>query len=348
VALNIDSVNALVQDTLMKVLVNNIFDDNVFAPRALGKAETHDATKLIQAPLEYAQNTANGMIGKLGKMNLDVPDPLTGAVYTPITAYQTLSIAWEDQLEWTSDLAVKNGVNALMKNAEESFKFLFSSKMYQPATSKGTNDIHPLDELISKSVNAGGIDYSTNSWWNSKVLTTTDFGSTDLTDIDVLTDPSSAGFIEKILRKLVSQTKFGGKSISVMITSQHLFDIMDEVASATIDRPVSIKKSGSAVERMGSMGFDAMQFRNVPIIADDELFNAQSDFAGTASDNGRIYGIAEDTLKFAVNARGNMKYKPFAEPIGQNSSTAKILWRGNQIVTNRRRQGVVTGLLSEY
>jgi hypothetical protein len=112
-ALNIDSVNALVNDTLMKVLVNNIFDSNVFAPRALGKAEKHDATKLIQAPLEYAKNTANGMIGKLGTMNLDVPDPLTGAIYTPITAYQTLSIAWEDQLEWTSGLAVKNGVDAL-------------------------------------------------------------------------------------------------------------------------------------------------------------------------------------------------------------------------------------------
>ena len=342
-ALNIDSVNALVNDTLMKVLVNNIFDSNVFAPRALGKAEKHDATKLIQAPLEYAKNTANGMIGKLGTMNLDVPDPLTGAIYTPITAYQTLSIAWEDQLEWTSGLAVKNGVDCLMKNAETSMKYLFSSKMYQAAASKGTNDIHPLDELISASVNAGGIDYSTNTWWNSNVLTTTNFGNTALTDVDVLTDPSSAGFLEKILRLLVSKCTFDGDKPSIIITSQHIFDLLDEIASSTIDRPSSLKKTGASIERMASMGFDAMAFRNIPIIADDELYTSQA-----STTTGRIYAINEDTLKFAVNARGNMVFKPFMEPIGQNSTTAKILWRGNQIVTNRRKQGVVTGLLSEY
>jgi len=347
-ALAYDKISALVADTFLPILQNNIFDSNVLAGRMLKKAEKHSSTKKIVAPLEYARNNAQGMIGKYDKMNLQVPDPITAAEYTPITAYQALSVAWEDELEWNSDRAVMKGVKALVKNAEKSYKKMFAEKMYQLNSAKGANDINSLDGLVNATVTMGGIAVADASWWVSNILTTSNFGSVDLTDIDVLTDPSSKGFLEKILRLLVSKATFDKEKPTVLITSQHLFDIMDEMASATINRPSNtkgsgIKGSGKAVERYASMGFDAMQFRNIPIIADDELYESQ------ASDSaGRIYAINEDTLKFHVNAKGNFSYKPFAEPVGQNTRTSKILWRGNLGITNRKQSAAVTGLLSEY
>ena len=342
-ALNYDMVNALVRDKYLPILINNIFDSNVLAGRLLGKAEKHSSTKKIVAPLEYARNSAQGMIAKYDQMNLQVPEPFTAAEYTPITAYQALSISWEDELEMQSAEAIKKGLDALMRNAESSLKKMFAEKMYQLNSAKGTNDITGLDGLISATTTVGGIAVADAAWWVSPVLTTSDFGSVDITDIDVLTDPSSKGFLEKIIRLLVSKSTFDSNRPSVLVMSQHLFDILDEIASATVNRPVSVRKTGKAVDQWVEMGFDAMQFKGIPIIPDDELYNSQ---ASTSA--GRIYAINENTLGFHVNAKGNMVHEPFAKPIGQNTRTSKILWRGNMGVTNRKQQGVVTGLLSEY
>jgi len=342
-AVTIDSLNALVQDNYIPVWINNIFDSNVFTPRALGKAQKESTTKLIHIPIQYKKNTANGSIGRLGIMNLDVPEVGTAATWNPITLYQTLSLAWEDFIEYNSELAVKNGVSAFMKNAEESFKEMVSAKMFQLNAAQSSTDFDGLDTLISDAVDCGNLSYSTNSWWNSQRLTSSDFGSTAISTEAVLVDPSSAGFIEKILRKLYSLTLYGGSAPTVFVTSKYLFDLLDQVVSDSVNRPISVKKSGSAVERMGYMGFDAMQFRGVPIISDAQLYTSQ------ASDTaGRIYAIDEETLKFYVNSAGNMAYTPFKEPVDQNAMTAKILWRGANTVSQRRKQGVVTGLASQY
>jgi len=342
-ALNYDSLNALVKDKYLPILVNNIFDSNVLAGRMLGKAKKHSSTKTIVGALQYARNSAQGMIGKYEKMNLQVPEPFTAAKYTPITAYQALSLAWEDQIEYTSAEAIRNDIEDFMDNAERSFKKLFAEKMYQLNSAKGTNDIQTLDGIVSDSVTMGGIAVADGAWWVSDVLTTTDFGSTDLTDIDVLTNPESEGFIEKILQLAVTKATFDANKPSVIVMTQHLFNIIDTVASSTISRDFSVKKTGSAVERMVSMGFDAMQYLNIPIIADDELYASQAD-----DNSGRIYCINYKSLHFDVNKKGNFAHKPFAEPVGQNTQTMKILWRGNLDVYNRKEQSVVTGLLSKY
>lgn len=342
-ALSYDTLNALVRDKFLPVLVNNVWDSNLYVARMLKKAKKHDSVKKIVIPLEYGRNTAQGMIGKYEKLNLTVPDPVTAAEYNAITAYQALSMAWEDEIEYNSSEAVVNGIKGQMKNAEMSFKKLFGEKVYQLNTAKETNDIEPLDGLVSATATKGGIAVADAPWWASNVLTSSDFGSTAISTLAVLTDPSSEGYIEKILRLAVSKATFAGQRPTVILTTKHLFDIMDDMISSSVNRPVSIKRTGAGVERMGAMGFDAMQFRGIPIIADVELYNNIAD-----STAGRIYAINENHLYGVVHRKGNMTYEPFAKPVDQLVSTAKILWRGNLVTDNRKAQSVVTGLLSSY
>ena len=59
---------------------------------------------------------------------------------------------------------------------------------------------------------------------------------------------------------------------------------------------------------------------------------------------GELYIINFDWLKFVVDTDGQFTFDEFQTPVDQKSSTAKLVFRGQLITTNRRALGRLTGV----
>ena len=81
-------------------------------------------------------------------------------------------------------------------------------------------------------------------------------------------------------------------------------------------------------------GFTSLTFKGIPMTFD----------AGAIS--GEMYFLNSENIKWEVHKEADMTMSPegFQTPIGQDVTTAKILFQGNITVNNRRRLGVATGI----
>jgi len=61
-----------------------------------------------------------------------------------------------------------------------------------------------------------------------------------------------------------------------------------------------------------------------------------------------MYFLNEDYLQFRHHKDEFFRFEGFQKPINQNVRVAKIFWAGALTCSNRRFQGVVTGLPTAY
>jgi hypothetical protein len=59
---------------------------------------------------------------------------------------------------------------------------------------------------------------------------------------------------------------------------------------------------------------------------------------------GELYMLSSEALQFVVHRDANWDVGKFIEPADQDVRTAKVIWMGNLVATNRRRLGKLTGI----
>ena len=156
-----------------------------------------------------------------------------------------------------------------------------------------------------------------------------------------MVDSSKDTYILKMLARGVANARgYTGENPDLIVCPQEIYDM--------IENEIDPRKTGSKMsERMGSMGFTALNFRGIDIVADQDMVS-QQDVADGSNDrygyDGRIYFINTNYLHMFFNSGAKFTASDMVEDTKSNTFVQKVHTYGNMVVTNRRAHCVITGL----
>jgi len=340
---NDNYLSALINKSYAPVLIDQIFTkDQYLAMKLKNKAETSNG-RLKVVPLEYEESENIQETTRGETLRLSFTDEFTTASYGNRMLTGTLSIPLEDELEDMSKASVKGMLTSKMKNLQKSLEKKFSEVMWErnttgAALNRPTKQWNTIDFLVNNNAtqNVGNILASGEvpAFWKSTILTQTDFTGT-LTSAADLVDPTKDTYLPKIFARMVAKAMFRSGDF-VFIVPQSIWDTYEFI----LDQ----KKDGNKYnDRLGSLGFDALNFRGskYPIIAENDMVRAQ-----TGDTDGRIYLLNLDYLYMMFNSGAKFRMGKFQEMQNVNGKSAKIHVYGNTVISNRKAQVSVQGLVS--
>lgn len=334
-ALNYDSVTALINDRYVPTLTDLIFSKRHYLWALLmKKAKSFNEWKIVTS-LEYA-NGSNAMPTlPYQTITLKPIDPFTAAEYSAKMVTDSLLISKEEDLVCTSPSAVINLVTAKMKNVKKGLEKAFVTRLWsRTAATADVGDWNCLYDLINTTNTIGGISGTDYSWWRSNVLTASDFSNGDITNEADLMDPTSDCYILNILQRLVARAKYQtGENPDMIIVTQYLWDL--------IERILDPRKTGSKLsEKAANLGFTALTFRDgIEIVADDDSVEAQ-----TSDDDAMIYALNTNYMYAYFNEKAKFTPEEFIIVPNMNARSCKIHSYGNLVVTNRGAHSVLRGV----
>lgn len=339
---SVTSLEALIRTKYMSILYDNIFvKSHPLAAMLKEKAKTYNGRQ-IGVPLEYADSGTGNVYwgGQHGATDLTpaVIDPFVLAKYEPKMLTGTLRVTKEEMLIMNSDEAVKNVIASKVKNLQKTLEQTFSDNLH--AASANAGGWHSLKEVVSgistnttEDPKIGGITvtrasgaYTAGEFWQSPVIDAEGVDGTPGTDLTEgnLLDATNAAYFPKLLARGVAKArKQTGEDPNIIIVSQYLFDLLEQILDP--------RKTGSRMnEKLGSMGFNAIDFRGIPVVADNHL--------AVASNKASIYFLNTDYLYMFFNSGAKFTAGKFVEAERSNTFSMKVHTYGQMVITNRKAQ----------
>lgn len=332
--LNYTSLTALINEKYMPVLYDQIFRKDHYVTAIMKqRAKTYNDRKIV-TPLEYANGSNAQPTSEYGLINLQPIDPFTAAEWEPRMITDSLVISLQEELVTNSEMAVKSLIDSKLKNVQKGLEKYFATRFWARTT--GATEWNSLDTLVNSGNNIGGIDGATYTWWNSNVIDAAgaDYADDPSLEADLL-DPGKDVYLKKLLQRGVAKAKhMTGENPDVIVVTQYIFDLIEFLLDP--------QKTGSKMnERAGQMGFTALDYRGIPIVADDDMVEAQ-----TGDTDGRMYFLNLDYLYMFFNSGAKFKAESFVRAANQNAKSCLINAYGNSVISNRKAQCVITNLRS--
>ena len=147
----------------------------------------------------------------------------------------------------------------------------------------------------------------------------------------------------KLLQRGVANARgYSGEDPDVIVCPQSIYDL--------IENEIDPRKTGSRMsERMGSMGFTALNFRGIDIIADQDMVTQQDLVDGSADAfgvDGKMYFLNTNYLYMFFNSGAKFTASDMIEDTKSNTFVQKVHTYGNLAITNRRAHCVINELES--
>jgi len=333
-ALNYNYITGMINKKYLSKSEDQIFrEDHFVQAKLIQNAKTFNERKIV-VPLEYKKSANVGFIAEGGSLTPATTDEFSAAEYVPKMLTSHVTITLEDELRMRSALAVENIVSAKVDNAMKSTEEFVADHIWS-RTAATTNQWNNFTDLISASTTTGGIAVADMAKWASPVINAGGSGYTgDPTSEVDLIDPSSDVYLKKMLQVLHARSKWRAGKNKAIVMPQYLWDLLENILDP--------QKTGSKMNVMaGKMGFTALDFRGIPVVADDDMVDAQD-----GDEDGRMYITNLDHLYFFFNSGAKMTAGKFIEPRDANVKTSKINSYGNLVASNRASQAYIYGFKS--
>ena len=303
--------DALLSTTLQNyrpTLVDNIFTARVLLDHlnSKGRVLVEEGGSSIVEPLVYAQNDTTGSYSGYDAIDLTPQEGISAAEYNWKQMASSIAISGIEEAKNRGTEAIIKLLNAKIMQAEESIKEELNQMLYGDGTGNGGKDFNGLANIISASGTVGGIDSSTNTWWQS---TSTAVGG-------ALTLLAMAGAYNTASR--------GNDTPDMIVTTQTLFEKYESLLTSQV-RYQDTTKANS--------GFQNLMFKQTPVVFDVSctsgvMFFMNSKYLKLVGMNGHWF----QTTDFQ---RGTVA--------GVDARYALVLSFGELTCSNRARQAKLTG-----
>lgn len=337
-SLNYNTLQALINKRYLPVLFNQIFTKNHYLLAVLKKKAKTYNDRVIVVPLEYAKATTIQFLDRFGTMDLRPEEIVTAAEYDPKMLTGSLTICLEDELVNKSEMAIKNILDTKMKNLQRALQESLASHIWtRGITLSATKNWNTIDLLVNPTtVTVGGIAIADAAWWVPHVIDAAGSGYQDDPSVEAdLIDPSKDVYLKKLMQRGIAKAKYQtGENPTMILVPQYIWDLFEFILDP--------QKTGSKMnEKAASMGFTALDYRNIAIAADDDLVAAQ-----TGDTDGRMYFLNEDFLYMFFNSGARFTASEFVKPANQNAKSTLINAYGNLVTSNRKAQCCITNIRS--
>lgn len=303
--------DALLSTTLKKYLPK--LEDNIFSARPLvyflkqaDNMKKQSGGAKIVVPLMYGQNSTAGSYSGYDLLDTTPQEGITAAEYDWKQYSVSVTISGIEEAKNNGEAAVLDLLEAKVMQAEETVNEQWDIMFHDDGTGNGGKDWNGLGNLIGAGGTIGGIDATdaANDWWRSTVEGTA--GVLDTADMTHAYNTASVG---------ADQPK-------AILTSQELFEKYESLLQPNI-RYTDTKTADA--------GFQNLMFKGAPVTYD------------VYTPAGTVYFLNPKYIKLIGHSDVWFKPTPFVRPNNQDARYSQILSYGNLVVSNRKRQAVLTG-----
>ena len=356
--MNFGTLQSLIAKEYMKVLYDNIFVRSHFLLSQLkSKAKTFNGRR-ISVPVEggdagnvnwgnwhgVGSNIASGDDNSLvsptnanviGAGYRDLPfsytDPFTLAEYVPKMLTGTLAITKEETLLMNSKQAIANIVTAKVKNLQKVIEKKVAYNLYDRRTTEDADKWDCIEQITDSSstlggINPGGGGVDRYRWWSGRTFDASTLGGSE-SDLEAN--------IFKLLAQGIGMSRHQlGENPTIIVVPQYIFDLIEAKLN-------DVKRGPIQSQVAGKLGFPALDYRGIPIVAEQQLPDFQ-----TGDTDGRMYFLNTDYMHMFFNSGAKFTAGKMIEDPDANRFQMKVHSYGGMVVTNRNCQVKFTGLYS--
>lgn len=285
-----------------------------------------DSGLQIKIPLTARLNPNFGFYSYYKQVKIDPNSILEQATWKLYHASCAVSISDQEEQENTGAEEIVKLLTTKLENAKDTITEQLADYMFK--TSQATSeDFRGLPLMLNlaavNDTSVGGINQTTNSFWNNERIilgTTSGFPGTDF-----------ATYGLNAMRRLINNCAYGNDTPDVFFASQIPFEGFDK----EVETKEYINKTTQA---MAALGFDVLEYKGRPILYDK--------YAASNVD-GYLYAVNSKHLYVAYNSKRwfhSTGFEPVASDI--NAKVSKILISLGLVADSLRTSGVVADFTS--
>jgi len=239
--------NAILSTTLQNyqpTLVDNIFKDLVLLNHMneRGRVQMEEGGTSIVEPLMYAVNGTASSYSGYDAIDLTPQDGISAANYQWKQMAASIAISGIEEAQNRGTEAIIKLLNAKIMQAEMSVKSDLNTMLYGDGTGNNNKDFNGLGNIVATVNNTvGGIDASTNTWWNP------------------YQDTSAATLSLVDMGKVYNNASKGNDVPDLIVTNEDLFSKYESLLTNNV-RYQDVKKANA--------GFQNLMFKQTPVVFD--------------------------------------------------------------------------------
>lgn len=274
----------------------------LFAWLSVKKKITEDGGATIVRPVVYSSNSTAAFYASDDVLDTTIQDNFTAAQWQWRQAAVSISITGRIELQNMGKAQAISYAKGYTDNALASLKEVIDQKLF--ASSQLSNNITPLPAIVTNSGTIGDINGTTNSWWQSQVVTSGSFSLRGLTDLRTAWDNVSVCM------------PAGGPDL--ILSDQTAYEAYEATLVPTV-RYTDVY--------MGDLGFSNLKYKDAVWTWDP---NATS---------GVIWLLNSKALELVQHEKRLFSLSEFVKPSNQDLVVAQLFWAGELTTKNRRKLG---------
>lgn len=291
-----------------KTLVDNAYNANVELKLLNQYKELKDGGGSIVEPLIESQQDEGGFYLGADVLNNTQTNTLTMVEYKWQNAYEPIQLTRDEERQNSgSEHKILDLVATKTMLSEKAIAKRLSQAFSVPVA--GAGNLIDLTTLVNTGT-LGSIAGATDTFWQATSVTSGAFATQGLTDMNNAYYTVSSGANEE--------------NPTHILTTKAIFQKYEQTRL-----PLERISNG---DLSANAGFKNLTFKGIPIVY------------GNYISSGVMYMLNMNYVKLVVDSATDMYTTPFISPTNQMVRVAYILWRGNLITNNRRRQAKLTSI----
>lgn len=292
-------------------LTDNIHNSNAlfYLLKEKKAIREEDGGERIVEPLMYATNTTAGSYDGYDQLDVTPQGGIDAAEFNWKQYSASITISGK-QIRQNAGRKEKiiDLMEAKTKQAELSLRAQLTKGLFSDGTGNSSKDLTGLKAMVLNSGTYGGINSATYTWWASNVDSTSE--ALSLADMRTAFNTGSLG---------------GSDNPDIIVTTQTLFEKYESLLTSDIDM------LSPGVKKMGDVGIQALGFKGIPIVWDEDC------------NSGYMYFLNTKHMALVVHKDANFDTTDFEKPEDQDALVAQILFMGNLTCNRRKSHNLLSG-----
>ena len=289
-------------------LVDNAYNSNVELKLLNQYKQTVDGGGSIVRPLIESQQDDGGFYLGADVLNNAQTNSLTMVEYKWQNAYEPIQLTRDEERQNSgSEHKILDLVATKTMLSEKAIAKRMSQALSIPVA--GAGNLIDLSTLVGTGT-LGSIAGATDTFWQATSTTSGAFATQGLTDMNTTYYAVSSGANED--------------NPTHIITTKSIFQKYEQTRL-----PLERISNG---DLSANAGFKNLTFKGTPIMY------------GNFISSGTMYMLNMNYIQLVVDSATDMITTPFITPTNQTVRVAYILWRGNMVTDNRRRQAKLVSI----
>jgi hypothetical protein len=312
-----DRLTSITRELVLPGIADSIVKDNPILFRLMDKGDRKSGGKRIEQVVRYANNTQGGAYEGLDTLDTASEDTRTRAYFSWRQYHQPIVFSNIDIAKNGGEGKIEDLLKTEMEDAKLALQDKFGTALFTAQSGKSLDSLVDACDDGTNVASYGGITRSTYTWFKGNY--TASSGALSLTNMATMYD----------------SCKSGSKVPTIIVTHESEWSSYEALLHPHVRFNFD---AGNGFPKIDG-GFQAMMFRGTPVVADEYCTD------------GYMYFLYEPTLKFVTlkhpkyptDKRG-FSLTQMREPTDQDGQVGFILWYGNLICTEPRKQGVLRGI----